>query len=105
MVCTACVVCSSVRGSSVYSPTGDTELTRWVNYSVSMPPLVPWFPVGVWVLFVTLSIAAVLGPARERCSLPEVVFACKVATVWRCVMDSSGVEGCEELAVVGVSCD
>ena len=87
--------------SLVDSPTGDTELTRWVNCSVSMPQLVPGLPVGVWVLFVTLSIAAVLIPARERCSLPEVVFACKVATVWRRVTDSSGVEGCEELAVVG----
>ena len=96
------MVCSSVRVSLVDSQTGDTELTRWVNCSVSMPPLVPAFPVGVWVLFVTLSIAAVLGPARERCSLPKVVFACKVATVWRRVTDSSGVEGCEELAVVGL---
>ena len=91
--------------SFVASPTGDTEVTRWVNCSVSMPPLVPGFPVGVWVLFVTLSIAAVLGPAGETCSLPDVVFACKVATVWRSVTDSSGVEGCEGLAVVGVSCD
>ena len=91
--------------SLVDSPTGDTEVTRWVNCSVSMLPLVPGLPVGVWVLFVTLSIAAVLGPAGERCSLPEFVFACKEATVWRCVMDSSGVEGCEQLAVVGVSCD
>ena len=89
----------------VVSPTGDTEVTRWVNCSVTMPPLVPGLPVGVWVLFVTLSIAAVLGPAGERCYLPEVVFACKIATEWRCVMDSSGVEGCEQLAVVGVSCD
>ena len=89
----------------VVSPTGDTEVTRWVNCSVTMPPLVPGLPVGVWVLFVTLSIAAVLGPAGERCYLPEVVFACKVATEWRCVMDSSGVEGCEQLPVVGVSCD
>ena len=91
--------------SLVDSPTGDTEVTRWVNCSVSMPPLVPGLPVGVWVLFVTLSIAAVLGPAGETCSLPEVVFPCKVATVWRSVTDSSGVEGCEEQAVVGVSCD
>ena len=91
--------------SLVDSPTGDTEGTRWVNCSVSMPPLDPGFPVVVWVLFVTLSIAAVLGPAGETCYLPEVVFACKVATEWRCVMDSSGVEGCEQLAVVGVSCD
>ena len=91
--------------SLVDSPTGDTELTRWVNCSVSMPPLDPGFPVVVWVLFVTLSIAAVLGPAGETCSLPEVIFACKVATVWRCVTDSSGVEGCEELTVVGVSRD